>query len=92
MIFLRRVMCKLNTKNRGRRIDPCIRNLFNHFSTDSEVVASCCGHGKYPLSIVIKTRWKGVFLEIMSQQFIHRSKRFYRKDEQGYYYIPEVLE
>lgn len=85
-------MCKLNRKNRGRRIDPCIKNLFNYIDSRYEVVASCCGHGKYPLSIVINCqKIRGKYLEIISQEILPRKRKFYLRDREGYYYIPETL-
>ena len=29
--------------------------------------------------------------ELFSGKLINRKKRFYKKDKEGYYYIPEVL-
>lgn len=34
---------------------------------------------------------KIVFREIISQKIIPRTRNFYKKDSEGYYYIPEVL-
>jgi hypothetical protein len=53
-------------------------------------LACCCGHGRYPMSIVIER--DGFRYEAMSGIEICRKKRFYRKDSKGYYYIPEVGE
>jgi len=52
-------------------------------------LASCCGHGKYPETIVVKTIY-GMF-EWNSGVKIPRKKRFYIKDSEGIYYIPEVM-
>lgn len=51
-------------------------------------VACCCGHGKYPMSIVIRDNL-GVY-ELFSGKEIPRKKKFYKRDGDGYYYIPEV--
>ncbi|MDP4039850.1 MAG: hypothetical protein Q8P57_04710 [Candidatus Pacearchaeota archaeon] len=51
--------------------------------------ACCCGHGKYPMTIIVKNI-KSEFVEIVSGKKIPRKKRFYLKDKQGYYYIPEL--
>ena len=86
-------MCKLS-KNGKWRIDPCMKNLVDylkdgHYSTR----ASCCGHGKYPITCIVEFRQNGipVFKELFSDKIIPRTKRFYKKDKQGYYYIPETI-
>ncbi len=85
-------MCKLNKKNDSRRIDPCMRNLIK-FVNDQEIetVACCCGHGKYPMTIIVAYRRLGSFWELLSDTEVPRKKKFYKKDKQGYYYIPEVV-
>lgn len=89
-------MCKFNPKNDSRRIDPCMKNFVEYLSDylPHEVVACCCGHGKYPMSIVVENynRSSGarIFFEIFSNKIIPHQKKFYKKDKQGYYFIPEV--
>ena len=56
-----------------------------------ETLGSCCGHGKYKKTIVVKLE-TGIF-EWFSMKPIPRIRRFYRRDKQGrlgHYYIPEV--
>ena len=92
-------MCKINPKNEGRRIDPCMKNLCKFIDThpNVEVLACCCGHGKYNQSIVVKYmtgtdgKWKYPIMDLISKIDIPRKKRFYKRDKQGYYYIPEVI-
>ena len=57
-----------------------------------KVVSSCCGHSIYPKTAVIKneSNMGKVFFEYYSDKPIPRIRRFYRRDKQGYYYIPEV--
>ena len=55
-----------------------------------KIVACCCGHGKYPMTIVCESP-HGKHLEIVSDEYIDKKTRFYKKDKQGYYYIPETL-
>ena len=52
--------------------------------------ACCCGHGKYPMTIVM---WHPnlYYFDFISGKIIHREKRFYTRDKQGYYYIKEVI-
>lgn len=83
-------MCEAKRYKSGPnpRIDKCIENLMNYIDRDYEVLASCCGHGRYPMTIVVKFK-KNIF-DIISQENIPRKRKFYKRDSQGYYYIPEV--
>ena len=98
-------MCKKinNKKTCNTRIDKCIKPLVEWLKNKHQPVASCCGHGKYPLTIVVKegitikdksypTGIKPVIVyrEIISQTIIPRTRNFYKRDSEGYYYIPEV--
>jgi hypothetical protein len=58
--------------------------------TKYKTLASCCGHGKYPMTIVVTRGW-GLPLEYFTQITLPRRRRFYKKDKQGYFYIPEVI-
>jgi len=53
-------------------------------------VACCCGHSRYPMSFIIRDGC-GDTIEIFSGIRLPRKKRFYVKDKDGYYYIPEVV-
>ena len=86
-------MCKFNPKNDGRRMDPCMTNLIRILNEKGmRTRRCCCGHGKYNMTIVVFEDDLKVYREIISNIVIPRKKRFYKKDKQGYYYIPEVLE
>ena len=85
-------MCKLNKKSGLKRIDPCMKNVISNLQLQGiKTLACCCGHGKYPITIVIEGL-TDLPVEIFSNKTISRKKRFYKKDKQGYYYIPEVME
>ncbi len=74
------------------RLDACLRHiidLLNKGDSGLETLASCCGHGKYPMTIVIKDAWRT--WEVFSGIELERKKRFYVKDSEGFYYIPEVV-
>lgn len=77
-------------------IDECMRNLikFINDNTEFKTLACCCGHGKYPMTIVITFEGDDGFgnYELVSEETIPRKRKFYKKDKQGYYYIPETLE
>jgi hypothetical protein len=83
-------MCKLNKKSGNKRIDPCMKSIVANLQLRGiKTLACCCGHGKYPMTLVVE----GLILyptEIFSNKTIPRKKRFYLKDKQGYYYIPEL--
>ena len=51
-------------------------------------LACCCGHGKYPTTIVVK-RGKAV-RELRTGIALSAKRRFYRRDASGFYYIPQV--
>ena len=78
------------------KIDPCIKvkidqiNVFTQFRT----LLSCCGHGKYPKTIVVLDNDNKVFewfTHTVLSEGIRPGKRYYKKDEEGYYYLPEVV-
>ena len=88
-------MCKKKQfKYRPSEIDECMRNfirilnysLKNHL----KVVTCCCGHGVYPMTILVKNNSKGFIFDLVSGKKIPRKTRFYKKDKEGYYYFPEV--
>ena len=56
-----------------------------------KTVGSCCGHDRYPATVVIKSK-KGYFFELYSSAILPRKKRFYVKDKDGFYFIPETVE
>ena len=52
-------------------------------------VVTRLGHGRYPLTIIYRTA-DGRFYELFSGKQIHRTRNFYKKDKNGFYYIPEI--
>lgn len=89
-------MCKVDIKNGNTRIDPCMRELIKNLKIslngDYKTLACCCGHGRYPMTLVIGIEVGEMRWEIMSGKYIPRKKKFYKRDKKGYYYIPEVLD
>lgn len=78
-----------NSLGYNAKVDSCMVedlkaiNKFGH-----KTKASCCGHGRYPKTIVVSN---GEFIfELKSRKIIPRIRNFYRIDTKGYYYIPEV--
>jgi hypothetical protein len=74
------------------KIDRCIRNLISTLNTvpGRLTLSSCCGHGVYPMTIVVMDQSTGKVTELMSGKEIPRKDRFYKADVRGRYYIPEV--
>jgi len=78
-------------KNKVVRLDDCLACLILYLNIYGiKTIASCCGHGRYPITIIAD--FDGEKKDIMSNIIIPRKKRFYKKDKQGYYYIPEIIE
>ena len=75
------------------RVDSCIRDFIVSLNNHGyNTVACCCGHGKYPLTVVCRVGDSDLFFELISGTDIPRTKRFYKKDSEGFYYIPEVTD
>ena len=92
-------MCKkTNYKTPNPRIDKCMKPFIKWLRKKHLPVG--CGHGKYPVTVVVKEgidmpigqKNKIIYREIISQKIIPRTRNFYKRDKQGYYYIPEVLD
>ena len=90
-------MCdKRNTRlisvcKRRFRIDGCLKDKIEKLNKKSVTVACCCGHGRYPETILIKTK-DGKIKDINSGTIIPRKRNFYKKDKDGFFYIPEISE
>lgn len=86
-------MCKkCNPKHRNTNTwDECMVTLcwLINNSTKYETLASCCGHGVYPISVVVSDK-RGRILEYFSQITIPRKRNFYKRDKQGIFHIPEL--
>ncbi len=64
--------------------------LMGHGST-MKIVACCCGHFKYPMTIVVINQFSKKCSDLVSDTPIPRSIQFYKKDEEGIYFIPETI-
>jgi hypothetical protein len=90
-------MCKFNRTSGDTRIDPCMREIvkFINSETSYNTKMCCCGHGKYPASLIVVNTKTGVGcqqpIEIFSgRQFKYGQNRFYKRDKKGVYHIPDV--
>lgn len=85
-------MCK-KTKGLHNRIDPCLKDeLKSLHRLGIKTIASCCGHKKYNKTIVMPIIYNGkkAGFEIFSATILLRTRKFYKRDKEGIYYIPEV--
>lgn len=78
------------------RIDKCIRGFVNKLnSLGIEILACCCGHNRYPMTIIYKNKSNdcldGNIYDLVSGGGIPRKRNFYKRDKQGYYYVPECV-
>ena len=81
-------------KSGNQRIDPCLRASIKNFNSLGEsigikTVACCCGHGKYPPTIIIQ-KPDGTIRDWWTNIIIPRKKRFYKRDSEGHFFIPEI--
>ena len=93
-------MCKFKKyKTSNPDLDKCIKQLISYLNNENiHTISSCCGHGKYHMTIVIRRRiirpnFNAMgHIELLSSVEIPRTRRFYKRDKEGHYYIPEVEE
>jgi hypothetical protein len=82
-------MCKW-VKSGNQRIDPCMRVVIaNLRKAGATPLGCCCGHGKYPKTIVMKTI-EDKRVEYYTGRYIPRTTRFYKRDSDGVFFIPEI--
>lgn len=73
------------------RVDKCMRNLIRLLNVKGvKTLGCCCGHQKYPMTIVFELYPDGPIMELMTRTEIPRKTKFYKMDEEGFFYIPEV--
>ena len=92
-------MCELE-KYGTTRIDPCLHELLDGIRQSHnglfKTIMSCCGHGKYPTTVIVQNKSSGSVFEwfsginLFSSNRAKRRRSYYKKDTDGYYFIPEV--
>ena len=97
-------MCKAKRYKRipNPRIDKCMKHLIENIQEQlceeqATVVACCCGHRKYPMTILVReevyvngVHTDHIIRDWVSDIIIPRKRNFYKRDKQGIYYIPEL--
>ena len=82
----------------ARKIDPCLLDKIKRLRRDGfNTISSCCGHGKYRPTVVVREHdnhvyelYSGITLNAYNPKFDKRHNTYYKRDNEGYYYIPEV--
>ena len=81
-----------NQADRFAKVDDCIaKEIIRLNKKGITTLSSCCGHGIYKKTIIVLCKDKLTRMELFTKKIILRKRRFYKKDKQGYYYIPEML-
>lgn len=83
---------KILVNGKTIRVDRCLQFLIPILNdTPLKTLGACCGHYKYQATIIVKNN-DGKIFELMSGKNIPRKKRFYVKDKNGLYFVPETIE
>lgn len=93
-------MCRW-VKSGNQRIDPCMKQTLHFLEKFGfNILACCCGHGKYPQTIVYQNSGGETFAAVVSKSLpayllqntvrMPRKKRFYKRDLDGVFFIPEI--
>lgn len=95
-------MTQMCNGKRGTKImDECLLELIDFINSSYDgkfkTLLSCCGHGKYPSTIVVKNTRSQVIFDWFSGKILENyykkgkiRNRFYQKDTEGYYFVPAV--
>ncbi len=88
-------MCKW-VKSGANRIDPCMRPFIELLQLGgAKTLSCCCGHGRYSTTVVFEYEGQALAVAYRAKfpsvaVILHRKKRFYKRDSDGVYFIPEV--
>lgn len=91
-------MCE-KLKYCNRNIDSCLVEQIEIMQElGAKTISSCCGHDKYPPTIVIKRKdnscyehYSNTILKNYNPKFDKRHNSYYKKDKDGIYFIPELV-
>ena len=80
-----------HNKTKCIRVDPGLVHILEMLYRNGILTCgSCSGHGIYSMTIVLEY-YNGEHVELFSNIKIPRKKRFYKKNKEGFYFIPEVV-
>ena len=93
-------MCEVGTmkevaiEGKSISVDSCIADHVKRINEEHKgsliTLGCCCGHGKYPSTIVVKGLISGIICEFFSNIVIPRTRNLYYKDNEGIFHLPEV--
>ena len=96
------ILCEVGTMKeiiidgKSISVDSCIAESVNYINTELsktfKSLGCCCGHGKYPKTIVVVELRTGEHFEYFTGTPIPRSRNLYYKDEEGIFHLPEVTD
>ena len=82
----------------GRYIDKCMEDeIRKMIASGTETIGCCCGHGKYPKTVIYRAR-SGAAVSYFTSTFLlskdgsHKKRNFYVMDDEGFYYIPKTFD
>jgi hypothetical protein len=77
------------------RVDMCIAPLIEQLNDHGiKTLSCCCGHDRYEPTVIVVdkiTKKPMLYSDSKMNLIINRKKRFYVKDAEGYYFIPETM-
>lgn len=98
-----KVCKKIISNQSSREIDSCLleeletlRNTFPGFKEKFRMIMSCCGHRKYPKTLIVQNNFSKCYFEWFSGVILSGDERsdnrepFYKRDSVGYYFIPSI--
>lgn len=79
----------------NREIDACLKKTVKRINKYSQykTLLCCCGHEKYNPTIIIQHKQTKDIFELFTKLPLpfRKRKRYYRKDKEGFYFIPEII-
>ena len=70
------ILCNRCKPTGARRMDKCMITIIESFKSNGyDTKGCCCGHGRYPITIVCVNGWGGGIYEQVSGKVIPRKRR-----------------
>lgn len=83
---------RISIQGRNIRVDGCMAEKIVRLNELGVVtLGCCCGHGRYPTTIIVKSS-SGTIYDSCSAVIVPRTRNFYKTDDDGFYYLPELSE
>lgn len=93
-------------KGNSKEIDECLKEELEQINTGYPIqggnkfttLLSCCGHGRYPKTIIVINNISGCVFDWISGAILpekykngKKRKRYYTKDKEGFFFLPEAI-